>query len=123
MSLSKQALLCCFLASLWPVSASSKEFISHQGIPDQVLKRNIERLVDFVITKQLDSGQSGVSVTRILGKEDLGHSKARIWFCVQRQRGGQAVNSCGNEIRLIRLDSGRWILQDEGRENWIVVQQ
>ena len=117
------ALLLLALSALASAPTSAKEFISQQGIPDAVLSKNIERLVDFVITNKLDSGSSGVSVTRILGKEDLGFSKARVWFCLRRPQNGQPVDSCGNEIRLIRLDSGRWILQDEQRDNWIVVQE
>jgi len=116
-------LLLLALSTLASAPTSAKEFISQQGISDAVLSKNIERLVDFVITKKLDSGASGVSVTRILGKEDLGFSKARVWFCLRRPKNGQPVDSCGNEIRLIRLDSGRWILQDEQRDSWIVVQE
>jgi len=104
-------------------TASAGEFISNSGIPDDVLKRNIARLVDFVISKRLDSRPPSATVTRIIGKEDLGFSKARVWFCVRRQQNGQPIDACGNEVKLIRLDTGRWILQDEKRDNWIVVQE
>ena len=123
MPISKSTLVPALLAAMLAAPSMAKEFISHQGIPDAVLKRNIERLVDFVLTRKLDSGQAGVSVSRLLGKEDLGFSKARIWFCIRRLQNKQPVESCGNEIKLIRLDSGLWILQDEKRDNWIVVQE
>ena len=122
MRTSTTILALAFLA-LSSLPAGAKEFISHQGIPDTVLKKNIERLVDFVISKKLDSRPPLAVVTRILGKEDLGFSKARIWFCVRRQQNGQPIDACGNEVKLIRLDTGRWILQDEKRDNWIVVQE
>jgi hypothetical protein len=33
------------------------------------------------------------------------------------------VNACGSDVRLIRLDSGRWILKDDKHDTWIVARE
>jgi len=111
------------IATLTLTTANAAEFISKGGIPDAVLKKNIERLVQYVITNDLQSTEKGPVVTRIIGKEDLGNSTARVWFCIDRQVNGKKINACGSDIRLIRLDSGRWILKEDKHDSWIVAQQ
>jgi hypothetical protein len=108
---------------LWSWSVSAGDFISHGGMPDPVLKKNIEQLVHRVITRKLATKEPRPVVTQILGKEDLGNSKARVWFCIQRRQGGRKVNACGSDVRLIRLDSGRWILKDDKHDTWIVARE
>lgn len=103
--------------------AGAGEFISTGGIPDRILKKNIERLVQYVVSKDLESKESGPVVTQIIGKEDLGNSKARVWFCIDREQNGRKQNACGSDVILIRLDSGRWILKDDTHGSWIVAQE
>lgn len=99
------------------------DFVSKGGIPDAVLKKNIERLVQYVISSDLQANETGPVVTQIIGKEDLGNSKAKVWFCIDRTQNGKKVNACGSDIRLIRLDNGRWILKDDTHGSWIVAQE
>jgi len=103
--------------------AMAGDFLSKGGIPDSILKKNIERLVQYVISSDLQSNEKGPVVTQIIGKEDLGNSKAKIWFCIDRIQNGKKVNACGSDIRLIRLDNGRWILIDDTHGSWIVAQE
>jgi hypothetical protein len=110
-------------ALLWMGSVSAGDFISHGGMPDPVLKQNIEQLIHLVITRKLGGKEPRPVVTQLLGKEDLGNSKARVWFCVQRRQAGKKTNACGSDVQLIRLDSGRWILKDDDHDIWLVAQE
>ena len=103
--------------------ATADEFVSKRGMPDKILIKNIERLVNNVMTQSFDPEQRSTQVTRILGKEDLGFSKVKVWFCVSKTKGDKKANVCGDDVRLIRLDSGIWILRDEKSGSWIVAQE
>lgn len=124
MSPNKLTTLIAVPALFWTCSVSAGDFISHGGMPDPILKKNIELLVHRVITRKLRTKEPRPVVTQLLGKEDLGHSKARVWFCIERrQGGGKTVKACGSDVRLIRLDSGRWILKDDEHDTWIIAQE
>lgn len=115
-----------FALSLLLVSAATlhaAEFVSKRGIPDAVVKSNLERLLNYVASGELQPKQKRVAVTRILGKEDLGFSKVRVWYCARGNSQGQQGEACGDGVRLIRLDSGLWIIRDDKSGNWMVVQQ
>jgi len=123
MHLQKLSLSITVPTLLWTCSVFAGDFISHGGMPDPILKKNIEQLVHLVITRKLAAKEPKPVVTQILGKEDLGNSKARVWFCIQRRQGGKKVSACGSDVRLIRLDSGRWILKDDEHDIWIVARE
>ena len=121
MHFSSPVILLLVLCTAMPATAD--EFVSKREMPEKILIKNIERLVNNVMTQSFDPKQRSTQVTRILGKEDLGFSKVKVWFCVRRTEGDNQANVCGDDIRLIRLDSGIWILRDEKSGNWIVAQK
>lgn len=115
--------LLCLLAAQAPVQAAEYLGVSEPG--EAVLVANIERLAAFVAREEAGKAKEKdvkFEVTRILGKEDLGQGKQRVWFCIKRAGDGGSA-ACGGDIRLIRLDTGRWIIQDMKRDAWQVVQQ
>jgi hypothetical protein len=113
------------LAAAGTVQAA--DYIGIGDIPETILAANIERLASFVAReeggKDGKGGEVQFEVTRLLGNEDLGQGKQRVWFCIKSVRDGTPKSACGGDIRLIRLDSGRWIIQDIKRDAWQVVQQ
>jgi len=120
-SLALPIALALFLMSA--ATAHAAEFVSKRGIPDAVVKSNLERLLNYVASGELKPKQKLVTVTRILGKEDLGFSKVRVWYCARQNQQGQQRDACADGVRLIRLDSGLWIIRDDKSSNWMVVQQ
>lgn len=112
-----------FIAGISSSYAHAADFVSGGGIPDSVLVRNLERLANHVLSGTSNADEPTLKVTRLLGKEDLGNAKARVWFCVRQRNDDAASQVCGNDARLIRLDSGLWILEDERHGKWILVEQ
>lgn len=114
-----QAALAAALATT-ATESNARDFVSKRGIPDQILADNLERLANYVFTGELDSTEPKVKLSRLLGKEDLGNSKVQIWFCVETLD-DEKRQICGNDVRLIRLDTGLWVIQDDKSGNWLLV--
>lgn len=107
-----------------PGPLSAADYIGVGDLPPMVLAANIERLATFIARQEAGNEvEVSYKVTSMLGKEDLGQGKQRVWFCITRTHEGSSSSACGGDIRLIRLDTGRWIIQDIKRDAWQVVQQ
>jgi hypothetical protein len=107
-----------------PGAVPAADYIGVGDLPPAVLAANIERLAAYIARQEAGKEvEVSYQVTRMLGKEDLGQGKQRVWFCIKSTHDGSSSNACGGDIRLIRLDTGRWIIQDIKRDAWQVVQQ
>lgn len=99
------------------------DYVSKTPVPDAILSKNIERLATAIMAQELKEDKLTFKVTQILGREDLGQGKSRIWFCIASDIKGKKSTACGGDTQLIQLDTGRWILQDIKRSSWVVIQK
>jgi hypothetical protein len=102
---------------------SAEDYVSKSSVPDAILTKNLERLATSIMTQELKEDSLTFRVTQILGREDLGQGKSRIWFCIASDIKGKKSTACGGDTQLIQLDTGRWILQDIKRSSWVVIQK
>ena len=113
------------LASLLLYSGTSlggEEYINKKAIEEKVLRKNIERLARFIYEQEGDA-KATAKFTKMLGIEELGNSKYRVWYCIDINVGGKKSSSCGGDIVLTKLDTGRWIIQDATAGTWLLVEK
>jgi hypothetical protein len=101
----------------------AEDYVNKTSVPDAVLAKNIERLATGIMAQEPKEDKVAFKVTQVLGREDLGQGKSRIWFCIASDINGKKSTACGGDTQLIQLDTGRWILQDIKRSSWIVIRK
>lgn len=104
------------LLALLSLSAVAEPYIDKANVDDAVLIHNIFRMVDFIKGGRDEESRKII----IIGKEKIDFSRYRVWYCLFKTDGKK---QCGSDVTLITLDTGRWVIQDETSQKWLLMEK
>ena len=107
-----------------PSSLHAKEYINFKDIPDEVALKNIGRLANMIAQANTQlKKKPTIKATQLIGKEQIDEYHYEVWYCLESTLGKKTSSTCGGDISLIKLDTGRWIIRNKNIGAWLLVEE